>query len=448
MNLYPAIRSRMGRWNYFVVKMNMREVAENVRFASDVYEDRTLDEAIQREINESRVKKEIVEYLKHQPDRFFSSLVVAALKGNPKWYPIVVADDERFAIFADDERLNDTFGVLAFDGSQVYYALDGQHRLSAIQTLVDRTTDDWRDAPDGFSDEEVSVIVVTPSDEEGREDFLVRYRRLFGNLNRYAKPTSKVTNIIMDEDDLFAILTRRLLVDHRFFTAPGKHSESPRIKTKGGKGVRSSMPFFTSLETLYAMNQILLTSQERENTEWSDEKVFKQFRPSDEKLDEHYEELATIWDALATVLPDLENDPPAMRCHDEQADECEDSALFWPITQELIARIARRLMDERTGSAAAKLATLGKLEMSLHQAPWRHLVLIPDGGGSWKMRSEDRKQAINVVEQILWWQLGLVALNTEELGDLRHSWELLLLPNLSATELEGLWETVESGRVA
>ena len=78
MKLYPALRSQMGLWNNYTVKMSARELSENVKYASEVHEDRTLDEAIQRVLNESRVKKDLVEYLKRQPDRFFSSIVVAA----------------------------------------------------------------------------------------------------------------------------------------------------------------------------------------------------------------------------------------------------------------------------------------------------------------------------------------------------------------------------------
>ena len=106
--------------------------------------------------------------------------------------------------------------MLSFDGTQDYYALDGQHRLAAIKALIDPISDVAVDAPEGFKDEELSVIVVVPSEAETRDQFMKRYRRLFGNLNRYAKPTDEVTNIIMDEDDVFAIITRRLITEHEF----------------------------------------------------------------------------------------------------------------------------------------------------------------------------------------------------------------------------------------
>ena len=48
-----------------------------------------------------------------------------------------------------------------------------------------------------------------------------KYRKLFSTLNRYAKKTDGATNIILDEDDTFAILTRRLITDHEFFRWTG-----------------------------------------------------------------------------------------------------------------------------------------------------------------------------------------------------------------------------------
>ena len=57
MNLYPAIQGKMGTWQYYIVKMSMRELADNVRFASDIHDDRTLDDAIQRTLRTNLVSK-------------------------------------------------------------------------------------------------------------------------------------------------------------------------------------------------------------------------------------------------------------------------------------------------------------------------------------------------------------------------------------------------------
>jgi len=260
MNIFPALRSRMGTWDYYTVKMSARELSQNVMYASEVYEDRTLDEAIQRRLRESRVKKEIVEYLKRQPHRFFSSIVIAALDGSPRFDPVEITANPRFAIFRGDSRLNGAFGVLTFDGTQKYYALDGQHRLSAIKTLLDRTEPTSDGVPIGFENDEFSVIVVVPSQEDSHETFMQKYRRLFSNLNRYAKPMDQATNIIMDEDDTFAILTRRLITDNAFFQSDARRQrESRRIKTEKGKNLKTGDPYFTSIEKLYELITKLLS---------------------------------------------------------------------------------------------------------------------------------------------------------------------------------------------
>ena len=136
-----------------------------------MWEDRTLDEAIQRVLDEGRVKREIVQYLARQEHWFFSSIVVAALEGDPHWIPVEISEVPTMQIFANYSPLDDTFGVLRFDGKQRYYALNGQHRLSAIKALIDRDSDTWRDAPPGFAEEEISVIVVVPGENETFREF-------------------------------------------------------------------------------------------------------------------------------------------------------------------------------------------------------------------------------------------------------------------------------------
>ena len=82
---YSAMKLKMGKWDYYVVRMKMSQLAREVRFASEVNDDKTLDEVIQRELKESRAKKQIVRYLQKNEERFFGSIVVAALGGEPSF---------------------------------------------------------------------------------------------------------------------------------------------------------------------------------------------------------------------------------------------------------------------------------------------------------------------------------------------------------------------------
>ena len=467
MNIYPALCSRMGTWNYYVVKMSARELSQNVMYASEVHEDRTLDEAIQRVLDESRVKTEIVEYLKHQPHRFFSSIVVAALDGDPVFYPVEVTEDPRFALFHDDRRLNEAFGVLKFDGTQKYYALDGQHRLSAIKTLLARSDPTSDDAPKGFENDEFSVIVIVQNQEDSTETFMQKYRRLFSNLNRYAKPMDQATNIIMDEDDTFAILTRRLISENPFFQSSGRQRESRRIKTRKGKNLTTRDPYFTSIETLYEMNIELLSSSQRISNGWgsikeegTDLKNFKRFRPSEEYIDSLYDELAIYWDALLTELPILRSEPTKMRIHDilnwENDDET-DHLLFWPIGQQMLAEIARELIDERLHdpenptleTVGFALKGLDQLEWQLHQAPWIHFLLIKSTSTKrWNMRSEERAKAVRCGRIIQQWILGLEDDNRAFAENLKNQWKSFLIPAQSEETVDELWQQVEDRKSA
>ena len=473
MITYPALKAKMGSWDYFIVRMSMRELAESVKLAHDVHDDKTLATAIQRVLREGRAHKDIIPYLKYQEDRFFGSIVVAALGGKPLWQPVNMQNQEGVGLAAQDERLTDSFGILAFNGTQDYYALDGQHRLYAIKALVDPANPESLGAPPGFKNEEVSVIVVMPNRDETEDEFLIRYRRLFGNLNRYAKPMDKATNIIMDEDDAFAIITRRLISEHPHFKWDGVQKESERIDCQSSSGnLKNGSPHFTSLVTLYELTKELLSSQSRTNLGWDDEgkrmEELERFRPSDETLDLLYDELSAIWDGLLDALPGLSDEPHLSRHSDIEEgafDEGSDFAYMRPQTQRVVAQLARTLIDrtllpEEASDAlrvAEALAPLGDLNWELHGVPWRHVLYVPTETDEvrlagdmtrWKMRGDERRPSNNLCMNILRWQLGIDTLDADGVNDLRGSWEQILatLPiDEGRAYVDGMWAEIEAG---
>ena len=434
----------MGDWDYYVVRMTMREVAREVQLASDLWEDRTLSDAIQRVLDESRVKQQIVNFLSRRSDRFFSSLVVAAIGGNPKWTPM-------------ESRFGETFGELSFEVDPRYYALDGQHRLKAIQELLA----DPAGAPPGFSDEQLSVIVVVREHQTVDDDlWLQRYRRLFSSLNRYAKPTDEDTNIIMDEDDVFAIVTRRLITEHEFFRAPYPERKSFKVLTKG-KNLQSQAPHFTSLQALYEMNKTLLMTWERRR-QWGrarDLKVYLQFRPDESEIDRYYKSLCNCWDGLLLAVPILRESPESMRTHnlpDPNLDDQQDHLLFWPIGQELLAETARQLLDQsELGDDADVLAVevalrpLAEVPWELHGSPWCYLLLVPTSPDErgWRIRSEDRKAALDVAGRLLRWAVGLDVLDEDGTVTLREDWKNLLYPETPRKDrMEEMWLEIDTAR--
>lgn len=474
MKIYPAIKAQMGNWSYYIVRMKMREVAREVQLAHDIYDDLTLSTAVQRELSKGRVQKNIVSFLSRRDDRFFSSIVVAAMEGEPSWYPVQMDTKVVPEIFSKSNSLNDSFGVLSFGDDPKYYALDGQHRVAAIQLLL--LNEDYSSkVPPNFENEMLSVIVVLREEHDTPEgEWMRRYRRLFSSLNRYAKPTNADTNIIMDEDDLFAILTRRLITDYEFFQAPGREKESIKVQTSG-KNLKSGEPYFTTLQTLYAITGKLLTTRCRTTKGWHGWKsesnetipsVNQQLRPDEDHIDEYYQELSNYWDAILAAVPDLKKNPTTMRQHtledtgNETPKEYQDHFLFWPIGQEVFADLIRNLLDDLDkefpqnggcskdiGRMTNALQPLSQMQWNLHKAPWRHLVLVrTKDAASWRMRSEERKQAIDVSRRILRWVIGLDLLDVDEVNELREDWEQLLYLGPQEGEADKMWVEIESAR--
>ena len=83
----PSLRGTMGDWVYYPTLMKLKDIAERVTIAEEIYQSEVLSEMVQRVIKRKR-GKEIKEYLLKQQQRFFNSLIVAVHEGDPSWYDI------------------------------------------------------------------------------------------------------------------------------------------------------------------------------------------------------------------------------------------------------------------------------------------------------------------------------------------------------------------------
>jgi DNA sulfur modification protein DndB len=462
MELHPALQGQLGTWKYYATKMTARALASNVRFAGEVWSAKALNLWIQRALNASRAKTSIASYLAQHDDRFFNSIVVAAIDGNPTFFAVSLAEDPRFEMIAD-KRFMEAFGVLRFDGTQRYYALDGQHRLRAIRALLDEETE--YSPPAGFENEEFSVLIVVPKPGEPQDEFLKKYRRLFSHLNRYAKSMDRATTIVMEEDDAIAIVTRGLIADHPFFSYVGA-DEEPRVRPETPENMSAGEPYFTSIEALYKANTHLLYAKFRKSgDEWGSKgsspnqklKEFIRFRPEDAVLEALYKELALYWDAILAEVPALKRDPKTMRTDLSDDEDLGDGSgirqnhlLFRPLGLNLFSQTVRDLLDAKLPdpskptdvAVATALKGLGVLEWRLYRAPWRHLLFVYDSNrGRWRMRNEERKEAAHCGHKLLRYITGLQPYNSEMLKDLQAEWRSLLV-GCDDVEAASLWEEI------
>lgn len=341
-----AMQAKMGDWTYYITKMKFGEL-EQVKLAEQIHPEKDLDSLIQRELS-GRVEA-MTDFLLHEKQHFYGALVIAVYKGNPTFRPVKIQEDHDIV-----DKVDHSFGLLQFDGSQTYYALDGQHRLQSIKDACDQNPD--------LKAEEVTVIVLQhATDKAGMQ----RTRRLFTKLNRYAKKTDDRTNISIDEDDCVAILTRQLVREHKQLKGLVKID-------KGSKQLRESdKAYLASLGSLYEANLSLLQAYDKDLKIDLD---YQARRPDDELLVKMFKYLAETWNTLLDGIPILKKivdgaaQPGTVRGGD-------DGGSIWvrPNVQLIIAEcIKLGLLDGMPLDEIVK--RLAKLPEKLDQEPWVKII--------------------------------------------------------------------------
>jgi hypothetical protein len=215
-----------------------------------------------------------------------------------------------------------TVGMLTLKDLRVY-ALDGQHRVLGMRGLRElrdhgflqmrardgspRATQMSRDEffeSFGLSIEMLQSIFndtmpveYTPAVVAGEThaEATRRIRRTFIAINSYAKKTDKGENILLDETDGFAIVARRIAVNHPLFEGGGTNQ---RVNWKTTSIPSGRIPFITTLSAIQEMARVYLTATRSDvvGTWKATMTGVVPVRPSDEELDAACEALAEFFD--------------------------------------------------------------------------------------------------------------------------------------------------------
>lgn len=240
-------RYHLSSWimPYFSTLMSMRDVADSLRLAADFPgSDEVrwrLDELYQREVDWPRVERRIVPYLHatEQP-QFFNALTIAllpmghsladtehAFSADRRWRAPGLTDASRFAKILtigpiscgywtrwdDFSHAEARTGQIRWNPKEVFaVALDGQHRLAAIQRFVENP---------GIPEEQlratsVPVIFVALDPRFGYEtptpkSLVDVLRIIFIDLNKHAKIPTRARQILLDDKDPTSVCVRALV---------------------------------------------------------------------------------------------------------------------------------------------------------------------------------------------------------------------------------------------
>jgi DNA sulfur modification protein DndB len=356
--ILPALRGSMGDWVYYSCLMPMVELGIRVEYAKEVHPDQALSKLIQRSLEGPRARH-IAEYLASTKERFFNSLVLATYGGNPDWIELgnfrSTSDPAIIKLISAD----DTLGFLKLSGTEKIFAIDGQHRLAGIKQALKKGLD--------LANEQVPVLLVG---HKKTTIGLRRTRRLFTTLNKTAVPVRKRDIISLDEDDVMAIVVRRLVETNDAF-------RDPKIAVVGSQNIPAdNRTCLTTISSLYDLLKLIFMHELKQQ---SDRKL-RFNRPPDARLDHYYGVATAFFSSLGSTFRPvgrLFNSTRPMAVTKKQRGSHGGNLLFRPIGLEIVTKTAIELADTHDITLCDALGRLRHLPLDLASAPYRNVIWDP-----------------------------------------------------------------------
>ena len=283
-------------------------------------------EKVQRDIHLSRVQKQIVPYILTNDDRFFGGLVVEGRGSKPEFQPI-----EGFS----------GYGTLTLSGDNVLFALDGQHRLAAIREACLSQTD--------LASELQTVILVW-------HESTLKTRKLFTHVNKTARPTTSAQNILLDDEDLYAEITRRLERELPLFRE--------RVNWKGNSLSATSAKVTTApVLKLSAMT-------------WLDEYNIRStlVELPEAKVDSYYDEVKGLWEAIISAVQPLQE---VLTQAAEMRQLRDRYIIHTPVGQQAMIQ-AVQLARQREVSVGNIASRLGAIDWAKASPLWNRIIYRSD----------------------------------------------------------------------
>lgn len=396
-------KAKLGSTVYYIGKMRAGELIDNVGFAAELPEwsEMTADEKMQRQPDITRVINEIVPYVIEDPDRFFNSLIIDVFSGYDEldFEPVsLVAKDlpKAYQIPMED------MGFLTLPGKERLIALDGQHRLLSLRIAirgvyglpagakVPSTIKTLEPHPE-LADEEVSIILVEHKDNQ-------KIRKIFNKVNKYARQTSRGDNIITSDDDIYAVISRKLFSDGEVLAPIGK---CELVNWKSNTLSQRSKQL-TTVSALYTIAETIL----------KDKGYSSKLLPLQEEQDESYEEIVEFWQELLAGTDVYKEYLELTRADKPVSLLREQNLLMKPVTQMALAHVAA-FAKKKGYSWQEVVSKLNKVDWSFENKLWFNILII----GSAQKKMITGKESIKSAGMIISYLIMGDKMSKAEIGD-------------------------------
>jgi DNA sulfur modification protein DndB len=266
----PCLRAVVGDWVYYSSVMTPKQIFDWVMPVKEIRESQRLDEYLQRDLKDDK-KKKISKYLLNDKQHFFNSIIIGIFGNVPDWVELDFnnAKYKGKAIMSESDLkyASESSGLMVFNGEEQMFALDGQHRVEGIKLALQES--EGKDSQKNIADDQFSVIFVGHIDDVSGKK---RSRKLFSDINKNAKPVGRVDKIKIDEEDINAIISRRIFAEYKHFKDSGLIALSETSNLE-----KNDIEHFANLATLDSVCKKLkkLYKKEKGIPDWDERNVEK-----------------------------------------------------------------------------------------------------------------------------------------------------------------------------
>ncbi len=426
-----AQRATLGSTTYYTTKMTVEDLVNTVGLAIELpeWKDMTPDEKMQREPDINRVVNEICPYFIEDKDRFFGSLIVDIYSGYDRivFEPITKFVDSDKLAAAHNIALQDA-GFLTLPGKERLIALDGQHRLLAMKLSLKGSSaisvamlGNKKMTPQmtalqphpELANEEVSVILVEHEDN-------LKIRKIFNKVNKYARQTGRGQNIITADDDVYAIIARRLFAEGGVLHKIGKNE----LVNWSSNTLSQRSKQLTTVSALYTIAETM--SKDRG---WSSKVM-----PSDEDaIEEVFQENVDFWQKLLDGMSVYQEYLNLTREDKPISALREDNLLMKPVTHMALAHVAY-FAKQKGKEWSDVVAKLDKVDWSMDNSVWFNILVIP----AKKKKVITGKESIRAAGMVIAYMVMGDSMSSAEVNEVKE-----IIKNSTNGQSEALPERVQ-----
>jgi DNA sulfur modification protein DndB len=271
---FPAVKGEQNGTEYFLTTLEYGEVDSLVELPEEYFGKQLLngDLPMQRELNWSRVRNQMREYLLNGDYPFYSALTLFIVPRDLE--PLEPGEGYEFRPASSGSIDENKYGQLIVRSSCILFPGDGQHRAASIKEAL-------RDDK-SLASVQIPVVLIPFHSKE-------RVRQMFADLNLWAKSPGKTIGLAFESRDPIALITKAVIKEVPLF------DQRVNLRTNS---LSKKSPHVITMNALFESNKLLLNALGEELD------GLRSRQPGDEAVGAVAQRLEKVWSIIIECLPE------------------------------------------------------------------------------------------------------------------------------------------------